>query len=84
MDKQKNREANQIAAEFNDRHRDVLEPLIGRINELSAAGDGDGIYLLHEALQTVCGAIRDLLRSRPIVTEDQIAKAGGDPKKALN
>ena len=83
MDKQ-NREAAEIIAELNERHREVLLPLVNRINELSVAGDGNGMFFFHESLKVLTDAIVDLLRSRPIFTPEQIAKAGGDPKKCLS
>jgi len=83
MDKQ-NREAAEIVAELEARHRDVLEPVIQRINELTISGDGDGIWYLYTSLVSVIGCIQDLVKSRPVVSESQVVKAGGDPKKALN
>ena len=83
MDK-KNREAEEIVAEMESRHRDVMEPVIERINELQASGDGDGIWYLYTTMVTLAGCIQDLVKSRPIFTPEQIAKAGGDPKKCLS
>ena len=83
MDKQ-NREAAEIIAELNERHRDVLLPLVNRINELSVAGDGNGMFFFHESLKVLTDAIVDLLRSRPIVSESQVAQARGDIRKKLN
>ena len=80
----KNREAAEIVAELEARHRDVLEPVIQRINELTISGDGDGIWYLYTSLVSMAGAIQNLVRSRPIVTQEQIAQAGGDVKKVLN
>jgi hypothetical protein len=83
MDKQ-NREAAEIIAELEARHRDVLEPVIQRVNDLTVQGDGDGIWYLYTSLVSVIGCIQDLVKSRPIVTQEQIAQAGGDVKKVLN
>ena len=83
MDKQ-NREAAEIIAELEARHRDVLEPVIQRINELTISGDGDGIWYLYTSLVSVIGCIQDLVKSRPVLTTEQIAMAGGDPKKCLS
>ena len=83
MDK-KNREAEEIVAEMESRHREVMEPVIERINELQASGDGDGIWYLYTSLVSVIGCIQHLVKSRPVVSESQVVKAGGDPKKALN
>ena len=80
----KNREPEELIAELEARHHDVLAPVIERINELTIAGDGDGIWYLYTSLVSMAGCIQDLVRSRPIVTESQIAKAGGDPKKCLS
>jgi len=80
----KNREAAEIVAELEARHRDVLEPVIQRINELTISGDGDGIWYLYTSLVSMAGAIQNLVRSRPIVTPEQLARSGGDPKKCLS
>ena len=80
----KKNEAAEIIAELNEKHRDVLQPLVDRVNELSIAGDGDGIFFLHESLKVLTDAIVDLLRSRPIVSESQVARAGADIRKKLN
>lgn len=80
----KNREPEELIAELEARHHDVLAPVIERINELTIAGDGDGIWYLYTSLVSMAGAIQNLVRSRPIVSESQVAQAGEDLKKKLN
>jgi len=58
-----------------EKHSDVVMPVINRINELTRAGDADGLLYIHEAAAQLALAIEELLAKGKIICHD--AKLNG-------
>ena len=56
-----NSEASEIIDEFQKRHGDVLRPLIARIHELVAQGNGDDLNLMVVSLRSINAGILEIL-----------------------
>ncbi|MCX5839410.1 MAG: hypothetical protein NTW71_12990 [Deltaproteobacteria bacterium] len=61
------KEAAEIVVELEARHRDVIDPVIARINETYANHDGDSIFYLYQALVTMSQTINNMLRSGHVI-----------------
>ena len=71
IDKSEMRDLKKIVDELHEQHQDAIKPLIAAVNEASLRGDGNSLYYFSLALEQIQTAIVDLLRSRPIISEDQ-------------
>lgn len=62
-----NKEAAEVVLELNEKHHDVLVPVLQRINECTLRHDGDGIFFLHQSLLTMADAIKEMLTKGTIM-----------------
>ena len=63
-------EAEEIVTELNERHKDVLQPVIQRINECYEQHDGDSMFYLLQALVSLTQSIHELLQRGEIISRD--------------
>ena len=62
-----NKEAVEVVLNLHEKHHDVLDPVLQRINECTLAHDGDSIYFLYESLVTMADAIKEMLAKGTIM-----------------
>jgi len=60
-------EAAEVVLELHEKHKDILAPVLQRINECTLRHDGDGIFFLHQSLITMADAIREMLAKGTIM-----------------
>lgn len=67
MENFQSKEAAEVVLELHEKHKDILAPVLQRINECTLAHDGDSIFFLHESLVTMVDAIREMLAKGSIM-----------------
>ena len=72
-------EAEKFLAALYEKHRDVIDPLIERVNRCTVRHDGDGIFYLHQTLVEMARAIREMIQAGTV-----IPAAGPETRSRMN
>ncbi len=65
--------AEKLVSEMFERHGDVIEPLVGRLNEAVRTHDGDSLWFLYENLHGLAQGIREMLSQGKVVPRESIS-----------
>ena len=79
MNEKTETEAEQVFAELYEKHRDVIDPIIQRLNEITLNHDGNSLYFLHQTLVEMARAIREMLQAGTV-----IPAAGPEARTKMN
>lgn len=72
MDEQTETEAEKLVDEMFQRHGDVINPLVGRLNEAVRTHDGDSLWFLYENLHGLAQGIREMLSAGKVIPREKI------------
>ena len=72
-------DAEEIFSKLYEKNRDVLEPLIERVNQCTVQHDGDQVFFIYQNLVTIAEAIRDMLKAGTI-----LPAAGPETRSKMN
>ena len=60
-------DAEEIFSKLYEKNRDVLDPLIERVNQCTLQHDGDSVFFIQKNLVTIAEAIRDMLKAGTVI-----------------
>ena len=72
-------DAEEIFSKLYEKNRDVLDPLIERVNQCTLQHDGDSVFFIQKNLVTIAEAIRDMLKAGTV-----IPAAGPEARSKMN
>lgn len=72
MDEQTETEAEKLVDEMFQRHGDVINPLVDRLNEAVKTHDGDSLWFLYQNLHGLAQGIREMLSAGKVVPRESI------------
>lgn len=72
MDEQTETEAEKLVDEMFQRHGDVINPLVDRLNEAVRLHDGDSLWFLWQNLHGLAQGIREMLSQGKVIPREKI------------
>ena len=66
-------EAERLVDEMFQRHGDVINPLVDRLNEAVKTHDGDTLWFLYQNLNGLAQGIREMLSQGKVVPRESIS-----------
>jgi len=65
-------EAERLVDEMFQRHGDVINPLVDRLNEAVKTHDGDSLWFLYQNLHGLAQGIREMLSQGKVIPREKI------------